>query len=124
MTRWVKVKKGVLVPGLVFLLWVLAGCGAQISDTPRFAFVLSNTAATTSGSRVGTVTVFSVLKSTGVLSPVGSSFNTGRNPSAVTSDLHGRLLYVANSDDNTISAFGIRRADGSTFVAPGSPFPV
>src|SRR5262249_23051947 len=54
----------------------------------------------------------------------GSSFNTGRNPSAVTSDLHGRLLYVANSDDNTISAFGIRRADGSTFVAPGSPFPV
>jgi 6-phosphogluconolactonase len=121
MTRLATVKKGILVPGFVFLLWVLAGCGAQISDKPRFAFVLSNPVAA-SGTTVGTVTVFSVLKSTGVLSPAGSSFHTGRNPSAVTSDLHGRLLYVANLDDGTISAFGIRRVDGSTFVSPGSPF--
>jgi 6-phosphogluconolactonase (cycloisomerase 2 family) len=68
--------------------------------------------------------VFSVLKSTGLLSPIGQSFSTGRNPATVTSDLHGRLLYVANVDDNTISAFGIDRTNGTTFVAPGSPFQV
>jgi 6-phosphogluconolactonase (cycloisomerase 2 family) len=121
MMRQVNGKKGVLVPAFIFLLWVLAGCGSQISDTPRFAFVLSNPV-TTSGAGIGTVTVFSVLNSTGVLSPIGQSFNTGKNPTAVTSDLHGRLLYVANTDDNTVSAFGIHRIDGTTFVAPGSPF--
>jgi 6-phosphogluconolactonase (cycloisomerase 2 family) len=123
MMQRVNAKKGVLVPGFIFLLWMLAGCGSQITDTPRFAWVLSNPVAA-SGPSVGTVTVFSVLKSTGVLSPIGQSFNTGKNPVAVTSDLHGRLLYVANTDDNSVSAFGINRADGTTFVAPGSPFPV
>ena len=57
-----------------------------------------------------------------MLSPIGSSVKTGNNPTAITSDLHGRLLYAANLDDGTISAFGINRADGSIFTAPGSPF--
>jgi len=112
-------KKNIPVLGLLLLLWVLAGCGAQITDKPRFAFVLDSA---TAGTSVGSISAFSVVRSTGVLSPIGSSVKTGNNPTAITSDLHGRLLYAANLDDGTISAFGINRADGSIFTTPSSPF--
>jgi len=119
----VNVKNAILVPGFLALLcvlsWILAGCGGQISDKPRFAFVLDSAS---SGTSAGTISEFSVLRSTGVLSPTGSSVKTGHNPTAITSDLHGRLLYVANTADGTISAFGVNRADGSIFTAPGEPF--
>lgn len=117
MTRFLR--KNISLLGFIALLCLLAGCGAQLTDTPRFAFVLENTGA---GGSTGTISAFSVVRNSGVLSPIGSSVETGNNPIAITSDLHGRLLFVANIDDGTISAFGINRTTAAISVAPGSPF--
>ncbi len=115
------VKKSIRFLGFFLFVWLLTSCGT-LTNTPRFALVLDNPTATGGTASAGTVSVFSVVKSTGVLSPIGSSVQTGKNPTAITSDLHGRLLYVANTSDGSVSAYGINRTTGNISSSPNSPF--
>jgi len=46
----------------------------------------------------------------------------GTSPSFATTNLSGKLLFVANQGSNTISVFGVN-ADGTLQTIGGSPFP-
>src|SRR5206468_5092258 len=66
---------------------------------------------------------FTVNSATGQLRANGYSL-VGKQPYALTVDPRGKFAYVANSGDNTASAFSIEPASGALSSVPGSPFPV
>ena len=74
------------------------------------------------------VSVFSIGGATTtnpVLTPVaGSPFPVGRTPYAITTDLSGDHVFVANRDDSTVSVFSVVGGTGVFTEVPGSPFPL
>ena len=63
----------------------------------------------------GSVGIFSVSPTTGALAALGSVQSSG-DPTAIAVDPSGRFVYVARSDENIVSAYGIDSAAGLTFV--------
>jgi 6-phosphogluconolactonase (cycloisomerase 2 family) len=62
----------------------------------------------------GTVSVFSINQSTGILGAiVGSPFTTGMEPASVTIDSLGQFAYVANQAPNNISVFTLNSSSGA-----------
>jgi 6-phosphogluconolactonase len=62
----------------------------------------------------GTVSVFSVNQSTGILGAiVGSPFTTGMEPASVAIDSLGQFAYVANQAPNNISVFTLNSSSGA-----------
>ncbi len=62
------------------------------------------------------------LGNNGVLTPTTSTvYATGSNPYAVTTDVAGKYVYVANHGDSTISAYGVGTSQVLSTVS-GSPF--
>jgi len=62
----------------------------------------------------GTVSVFSINQSTGILGPiVGSPFTTGMEPASVTIDSLGQFAYVANQAPNDITVFSLNSSSGA-----------
>jgi len=58
------------------------------------------------------VTSYSIKLSNGSVSQVGSPASTGNNPVAMVLAPDGKTLFVANRDDNTVSAYAVN-SDGS-----------
>jgi 6-phosphogluconolactonase len=70
----------------------------------------------------GTVSAFTIDRTTGALSPVpGSPFAAGSFPFSVAVDPSGRFAYVANLSGN-VSAFTIDSTTGALGSVPSSPF--
>ncbi len=63
----------------------------------------------------GSVGIFSVSPTNGALAALGSVQSSG-DPTAIAVDPSGRFVYVAHSDENVVSAYGIDSAAGLTFV--------
>lgn len=70
---------------------------------------------------IGTIAVFSINSSSGVLSAIaGSPFSASSGSSSVTVDPSGKFVYVTNP--NSISAYTIDTTSGVLSAVPGSPF--
>ncbi len=65
------------------------------------------------------VGVFAVAPATGALALVGT-VPTGGDPRAVAVDVSGRFVYVANPDENRVSAFRIDAASGLVPLTPAT----
>ena len=62
--------------------------------------------------------------STGALAQItGSPFAAGDDPQFVTVDPSGHFVYVANSADNTLSAYTLDSSSGALTALSASPFP-
>ena len=86
-----------------------------LSYTPKFAYVLNNTA--------NSVSSYTINATSGVLTQVGSAVATGgNNPQAMATDWFGKFLYVVNQDSSTVSAFKVNPTTGALSVASGSPY--
>ncbi len=75
--------------------------------------------------RTGTAAglVVEQVSSNGTLTPTTSAvYPAGSNPYAVTTDVAGKYVYVANHGDNTITAYSVGTNQALTAVS-GSPFP-
>ena len=71
----------------------------------------------------GTVSVFAVNQTTGVLTPVaGSPFSAGLFAESVAFGPGGGLLATANLTGNTVSVFSVDQTSGALAVVAGSPF--
>lgn len=115
---------------VVSALLLAAGCGdffTPRTDTPgtsaRFVYV-----ANFNGGGSGSITVFSVNESTGVLTVVGSPVPTGatgvaagEGPAALITAGSGAYLYSAN-DGGGVSGFSINASTGVLTGLPGSPY--
>jgi 6-phosphogluconolactonase (cycloisomerase 2 family) len=91
----------------------------SVSVASRFAYVLNNQDAT--------ISRYTVDASTGELAGVGSPVATGgANPQAMTTDMYGNFLYVANQGTNSVpgnvAAFTINPTTGALSKVTGSPF--
>ncbi len=99
-----------------------APLGMAITPSGGFLYI---TGTSSSSAQPGIVQAFSL--SAGVLTPVtGSPFTTGRAPSGIAISPNGYFLYVANTNDNTISEFSIEASGqslpaGSLTELEGSP---
>src|SRR5204862_1732897 len=67
------------------------------------------------------VTAFNINQSNGAISQVGAAASTGVQPAAMLLAPDGKTLFIANSGDNTITAYAIN-SDGS-ITAQGSGVP-
>ena len=65
------------------------------------------------------VTAFTINLSTGAVAQVGSSQPTGVQPSAMAVTPDGKTLFIANTSDNTISAYTVN-SDGSLTASKSS----
>ncbi len=104
--------------GLLFLvlLGFLASCGKSTSSVGAgtgFLFV------TTQGDNL--VSPFTINLGSGAITAKGKGVATGNVPSAIVLAPSGNALFLANSQDNTISAYTVN-ADG-TLSASGNPTP-
>ncbi len=79
------------------------------------------------------LSAFTVSATTGTLSQIdcgggvgcnGKNFKAGVYPNALTIDPSGRYLYVANANDNTVSAYAINTTTGALTEVTGSPYRV
>ena len=98
--------------------WVLAGI------IGLFAVMLNSCSTTNGGPIVGTgfmwvttqgdqlVSSYNINLTTGAVSQVGSSVATGLGPIAIAITPAGDALFVANRDDNTISAYSVSSGGG------------
>jgi 6-phosphogluconolactonase (cycloisomerase 2 family) len=95
-----------------------AGAGAEflaLDSVHKFLFV--------SNQNAGSLSVFSINTSTGVLTPVpGSPFPTPSTPHGVAVDPAGKFVFVGN-ESGSVSAFSISSTNGALTPVPGSPFP-
>ena len=67
---------------------------------------------------------FVIDPSTGALTAMaGSPFATDTDPSSVALDSTGKLLFVANTASNSISAYTVNTTSGALTAVAGSPFP-
>ena len=60
-----------------------------------------------------TVTSYTITPGTGVLGEEFQSSATGNFPEGITVDAANKILMVANSDDGTLSVYGINNANGN-----------
>lgn len=106
----------------VAVLWLLVfflSCGGSSSKS-AFLYLASQ------GTDPGTVTAYSIdlskgtlSSSTGQLTPVGKSANTGTQPSALLFNATQTFAYTANTGSNNISTFTVNK-DGSLAAAQGA----
>jgi len=98
-----------------------------IDPTGKFAYVAN--------SGGDDVSAYTVSASTGTLSQIdcgggagcnGKNFSVGAGafPSGLATDLAGKFLYVANANNNTVSAFTINGATGALTPVAGSPYTI
>jgi 6-phosphogluconolactonase len=109
------------VPALIGLLFLvslgfLANCG---KSAPSFGSGTGFLFVTTQGDSL--VSPFTISLGTGALATNGKGVATGKVPSAIVLTPSGSALFVANRDDNTISAYTVN-PDG-TLSASGNPTP-
>jgi 6-phosphogluconolactonase len=72
---------------------------------------------------LGTVSAYTIDRTTGALSPVpGSPFAAGSFPSSVAVESSGNFTYVANFFSNNVSAYTIDHTTGALSPVPSSPF--
>jgi 6-phosphogluconolactonase (cycloisomerase 2 family) len=111
-----------IMAGAIFIL-LLGGMWPPLeaqSTQPTFLFLLEGRGVTT-----GTIHVFSLNATTGILTEVpGSPFNAGLIPQLLAVDPTGRFLYVANLQSQDITALSIDPLSGALTALPGSPFPI
>ena len=93
-----------------------------VDPTNTFVFVAGGAASTP-----GSISAFSLSQvytgATNVLTVVpGSPFAAGQSPSSIAFDASGQFVYVANSQDNTVSAYVLDSANGIIAPITGSPF--
>jgi 6-phosphogluconolactonase len=84
--------------------------------TPKFAYVANFQNAT-----AGSISIFSINSTTGLLTSVGSSVSTASNGPAALVTVAGKFLYSAN-DAGTVSAFTVNSTTGALTTISGSPF--
>jgi 6-phosphogluconolactonase (cycloisomerase 2 family) len=102
---------------LTMILGMFGAPLAAQNTPPVYLFLLEGR-----GEPVGTIHVFSVNTSTGVLTEVpGSPFNAGLIPQSLVVDPTGRFLYVANQESTDVTAFSINASTGALTALPGSP---
>src|SRR5262249_19893301 len=76
-----------------------------------------------SPSQPGFVGVYRIERATGELTEVGGSpVTVGTAPFGIAFSPDGRFLYVANEENETISAFAFSPTTGHLTPVPGSPF--
>src|SRR4051812_17464823 len=101
--------------GFALLLVALTGCSGFFTPrtdstpatvTPKFAFVANFQNAT-----AGSISVFSINSTTGLLTTVGSAVSTASNGPAALVTVAGKFLYSAN-DAGTVSAFMVNSGTG------------
>ncbi len=68
-----------------------------------------------------TLSMFLVDATTGRMTPIGYVL-VGAAPVAVATDPASKYLYVANRDDDSISAFTVEERTGTLLEMPGSPY--
>lgn len=107
---------GIATPGSLFGdATTLGGVATDISDQWAFVSDSSNGVVYTYLNEGGSVW--------GLLGyPAGTSFPAGSQPGPLAVDPAGRLLYVANQGDNTISAFQYFGTSPQLNVVTGSPY--
>ena len=110
--RWVLAAL-VVVTAAAWNSCVSAGNGGGSSTTTALMWVA------TQGDQM--VRSYSVNLTTGATSQRGSAVATGAQPSAMALTPDGSTLFIANTGDNTISAYSVK-SDG-TLTAQGSPTP-
>lgn len=99
-----------LIPVAALVVATLTSCGGGSSSTApaiipaRFAYVANNTA-------VGTVSAFTIDKTSGALSPV-STTSTTANPTSVAVDPGGKYAYVTTFG-GTVTAYTIDQVTGA-----------
>jgi 6-phosphogluconolactonase len=106
------------------LLIALTGCGdfftprtdTTTPTTPKFAYVANFQNAT-----AGSISIFSINSTTGLLTSVGSAVSTASNGPAALVTVAGKFLYSAN-DAGTVSAFTVNSSTGALTTISGSPF--
>jgi len=108
-----------------FALWLVAltGCNGfftprtdtPATTTPKFAFVANFQNAT-----AGSISVFSINATTGLLTTVGSAVSTASNGPAALVTVAGKFLFSAN-DAGTVSAFTVNSSTGALTTISGSP---
>lgn len=86
-----------------------------VSIVPNNAFILDKSKSQ--------LAVYSVDPNTGELKKLTST-KTGKQPAAVAHDPMNRFVYVANSADNTVSAFSVDNKSGKLTEVEGSPYKV
>ncbi|MCU1311061.1 MAG: 6-phosphogluconolactonase, cycloisomerase 2 family [Candidatus Angelobacter sp.] len=106
------------------LLVALTGCNGFFTPrtdppaptTPKFAFVANFQNAT-----AGSISIFSINSTTGLLTTVGSAVSTASNGPAALVIVGGKFLYSAN-DAGTVSAFTVNSSTGALTTISGSSF--
>jgi len=93
-----------------------------VDPSGRFAYV-ANECGDFFCSAFGSVLVYAIDSSTGVLSPAASSsFATDMSPRSVEVDPSGRFVYVADGDSSDVSAYAVNSNAGTLSPLAGSPF--
>ncbi len=126
-----------LVAVLVVGVWLSAGAGAALAQSPAFSQVAGSPFATTGPGSVAfsptggllavandadnTVSMFSVSSGGALTAVPGSPFTTGGYPEQAAFSPTGGLLAVADESDNTVSVFSVG-SNGALTPVPGSPF--
>jgi DNA-binding beta-propeller fold protein YncE len=113
-----RMKSRVVLAGFIWLFAVILNSCTTSNNitTPTTGFMW----VTTQGDQM--VTSYNINLTTGAASQVGSSVATGLGPIAIAITPAGDALFVANRDDNTISAYSLN-SDGSLPNPCPSPKP-
>lgn len=107
-------KFGFLSSVLVLLALGLTSCGTSSSTTASGTGILY---ATTQGN--ASVSAFGINLGTGTLSTNGNAVATGHGPAAIVGLPSGNSLFVANSQDNSVSSYTVN-SDGTLKAASGT----
>jgi 6-phosphogluconolactonase (cycloisomerase 2 family) len=109
---------GMKFAGFIGLL-VLVGLGLVACSTSKSSNSASTGVLYVASQADSSVSIFSGNLSTGILSSLGTKVTTGNKPSAMIESPDGKTLFVANSQDNTISSYSVN-ADGTLAAASGT----
>jgi 6-phosphogluconolactonase (cycloisomerase 2 family) len=90
----------------------------------QFAYTITQRGSTSGVDNAGAIWGFKIDSAIGSLRPIAATpYRTGDGPSNAIMDPSGKFVYVANRQNDSISAFMIG-ADGTLAPAPGSPFKI
>jgi 6-phosphogluconolactonase len=116
------------IPGSPFAAGA-APVSVAVHPTGKFALV-ANRCDGTAACANGSVSVYTINSSSGILSPAkGSPFTSGSLTTSVAIDPTGKFAFVSSQCVNScssgaVSAYAINSATGTLTPAPGSPFAV
>ena len=95
-----------------------------IDRSGQFVYVVTNRGATSGVDTAGGIWGFKADSGNGSLRPVAATpYRTGDSPANAIIDPSGKFVYVANRENDSVSAFKIDAA-GTLTPLPGSPFRV